>query len=71
MCNLNYVKFQQRSTFLQNKRKIFSTLDLKAGYWQMPMQESDIEKTAFVCEARLYEFQRMPFGLTSAPVHYE
>ena len=29
--------------------KIFTTLDMKSGYWQLPVAEADREKTAFVC----------------------
>ena len=45
----------------------FSSFDLAQGYLQMAMEEADIPKTAFKAgSSGLYEFTRMPFGLTSA-----
>ena len=49
---------------------IFSTLDLQNGYWQMPVNEADIPKTAF-CPTGLFQFTRMPFGLTGAPSSFQ
>lgn len=49
------------------KAAVFSTLDLKKGYYQVRMHPEDAEKTAFRFEDKLYEFDRMPFGLVSAP----
>lgn len=47
--------------------KVFSALDLKAGYWQVPVHPDDREKTAFRCHRGHYQFNVMPFGLCNAP----
>ena len=49
------------------RAKYFSTFDLASGYWQVPIDKKDREKTAFICHKGLYEFKVMPFGLCNAP----
>ena len=52
---------------------VFSTLDLQSGYWQLPVSPNDREKTAF-CPGPgmgLFQFCRMPFGLTGAPSSFQ
>ncbi|MGL4385614.1 MAG: reverse transcriptase family protein [Flavobacterium sp.] len=46
--------------------KYFSIMDLKTGYWQIPVKECDKEKTSFVTHNGLYEWNVMPFGLCNA-----
>jgi hypothetical protein len=44
-----------------------TTLDLKAGYWQVSLKQADRDKTAFVSPFGTYPLKRMPFGLKNAP----
>ena len=52
---------------------VFITLDLHNGYWQLPLAPEDQAKTSF-CPGPgmgLYQFHRMPFGLTGAPGSFQ
>ncbi|CAH8664376.1 unnamed protein product [Schistosoma haematobium] len=51
---------------LQNAT-VFTVLDLRSGYWQLPIKQSDRSKTAFTVRDKQYQFKRMPFGLAGAP----
>ena len=53
-----------------NGYNMFSTLDLCSGYWQVSMRSEDREKTAFMTPNGLYEFLRMPCGLSTAPATF-
>jgi transposase InsO family protein len=43
-----------------------TAIDIKAAYHNIKVRECDIEKTAFSCGDQLYEYVRMPFGLSTA-----
>ncbi|OWZ11236.1 LOW QUALITY PROTEIN: hypothetical protein PHMEG_00015768, partial [Phytophthora megakarya] len=46
--------------------KLFSTMDIASGYWNVPMAADSVEKTTFTCKYGLYEWLVMPFRLCNA-----
>ena len=50
----------------------FSCLDLKSGFWQIKMDESSKQYSAFtIGNLGLYQCDPMPFGLCNTPVTFQ
>ena len=45
----------------------FTCLDLKSGYWQVPVEEASRDVTTFTCFAGNFRFLKLPFGIMTAP----
>ncbi|GFV46718.1 hypothetical protein TNCV_1881771 [Trichonephila clavipes] len=54
---------------LQNA-KIFTTLDLKNGFFHVAVNERSSKFTRFVTHNGQYQFRRMPFGLSTCPSNF-
>ena len=51
--------------------KVFSTIDLRSGYYHIALSKDFRAKTAFVMPFGKYEFLMVPFGLAQAPAYFQ
>jgi len=45
----------------------FSTLDLRSGFYQVPLHPDDADKTAFITRRGQFRFKVLSMGLCNAP----
>ena len=50
---------------------VFSILDANSGFWQIPLSAKSARLTTFISPYGRFCFQRLPFGITSAPEHFQ
>ena len=51
--------------------RVFTTLDCSRGFLQIQVAPDDVQKTAFTCHRGLFEFTRLPFGLSNSPSSFQ
>ena len=54
-----------------NGTKYFSTLDLRAGYHHIPLDEESIPKTTITSPFWKFEYVKVPFGLAQVPAYFQ
>jgi transposase InsO family protein len=54
-----------------NGSQIFSKLDLRSGYFQVPLASTERDKTAFITPDGLWQFNRLPQGLKNSPAVFQ
>ena len=71
--NISLVPLQKIDEMYSRLRgaKVFSTLDLRSGYYHISLSESSKAKTAFVTPFGKYQFEAVLFGLAQVPAYFQ
>ena len=60
-----------RALKILSKNLLYHTLDLTAGFWNLPVKESHRDRLAFVTSRGKWEFNVLPFGLMTGPSYMQ
>ena len=52
------------------KCKYYSVIDLKNGFYQIPLDQESRKYTAFITEFGLFQFKVLPFGIANGPAEF-
>ncbi len=53
------------------KHRLFSSFDVRGGYYHCKVHKDSIKYTAFITPSGLYEMPKMAFGFSNAPAHFQ
>ena len=51
--------------------RVFTKLDANSGFWQIPLDTKSSLLTTFITPFGRFRFNHLPFGITSAPEHFQ
>ena len=72
MCRERHILPSVEQTLAQiGAARIFSKLDANSGFWQVELSRDSALLTTFITPFGRYCFNRLPFGITSAPEHFQ
>ncbi|KAI4879198.1 hypothetical protein NFI96_009429 [Prochilodus magdalenae] len=60
-----------QSLAMLSNAKVFTKLDARSGFWQIPLTNESKPLTTFISPFGRYFFNRLPFGIVSAPEHFQ
>lgn len=66
----NNIPLPQDAVHWAAGHQVLTSLDMKAGYFQMPLHPSSRKYARFFWKGKYYQYNRVAFGINSAPTYF-